>query len=236
MTIRVFLVDSHSVYRAGIRSTLMDFEHFDLVGEDSCIDAAAKRLRIGGMHIDVVLAELATSTQGMARPPLVVTVQEFPHPLLALCGDVSDSDLVAALRAGVRGFVTRAAPPDELVRALSVVAGGGVVVCPSLADALRRGLCLRQQSGARAAFAHLTDREFEILGELALGHSNGQIARALVLSEKTVRNHVSRILTKLGVDNRATAGVKAREYGLRSTGEPAGPQAHPVAESLPAHR
>ena len=129
---------------------------------------------------------------------------------------MSDEDdaVVTAMRAGARGYVVKGAGRADLLHGIRTVAGGGAVFSPVVAD--RLGALFASMGGlpGREAFPELTEREREVLDLVARGHDNRRISRDLFLSDKTVRNHVSNILTKLGAATRAEVIVRARNAGL----------------------
>ena len=127
-----------------------------------------------------------------------------------------DDAVVAAMRAGARGYVVKGAGRDEVLHAIRTVAAGGAVFTPSVADRLGRFFTGLATGGARETFPQLTSREVEILDLVARGLENRRIARELHLSDKTVRNHVSNVLGKLGVEDRSEAIARARAAGLGS--------------------
>lgn len=125
-----------------------------------------------------------------------------------------DDDMVfAAMQAGARGYLLKGADKGEILRALRAVASGEAIFGPAIAARMMRFFAPRPALSARP-FPELTDRELEILGLLAQGHSNSSISERLVLSLKTVRNHVSNILAKLEAGDRTEAIDRARDTGL----------------------
>jgi DNA-binding NarL/FixJ family response regulator len=127
-----------------------------------------------------------------------------------------DVAVLAAMRAGARGYVLKGATQEEIVAGIRAVANGGMVLGAAAASAVAQRLTASSPSTA-AKDLGLTERESEILGLMVDGRRNTEIARTLFLSEKTVRNHITNIFTKLGVTDRAAAVVRAREGGLRSS-------------------
>jgi DNA-binding NarL/FixJ family response regulator len=127
----------------------------------------------------------------------------------------------AAIRAGARGYQLKGAAQDETLRAIRAVANGEAIFGPGIADRLRHFLATPQQPDRGYAFPQLTERELEILAALAERKTNAEIAAALFLSPKTVRNYVSAIFAKLQVADRAEAGLMARAAGLRTQDSPA---------------
>jgi len=130
-----------------------------------------------------------------------------------------DDHVYAALRNGASGFLLKDTPPEDLVRAIRVVAGGDALLAPSVTRRLVAELSQRPaQPSEPPAMATLTDREREVLGLVARGLSNAEIADALVLGETTVKTHVGRVLMKLGLRDRVQAVVLAYESGLVTPG------------------
>lgn len=143
-------------------------------------------------------------------------IRSAPHiAILVLTMDADDDSVLAALRAGARGYVLKGARRAELVRAIRSVVAGDAILGAGIAGRLVGYLAGAAPSGPRAAlFPELTAREREILDLIAAGRSNTEITIHLVLSPKTVRNHVSSVFAKLGVATRAEAIVRGREAGL----------------------
>jgi DNA-binding NarL/FixJ family response regulator len=125
-----------------------------------------------------------------------------------------DDSVFAAMRAGARGYVLKGADKTDIIRAVQAVAGGELIFGPGIADRVMRYFASAREGGHLNPFPDLTDREREVLELIAEGENNQAIARRLVLSHKTVRNHVSNIFAKLQVADRAQAIVRAREAGL----------------------
>ena len=125
-----------------------------------------------------------------------------------------DEAVVAAMRAGARGYVVKGVSRSELLSAVRAAAAGSAVFSPGVADRLGAWFASLGSLPGRAGFPQLTEREREVLDLVARGHDNRRIARELFLSDKTVRNHVSNVLAKLDVPDRAAAGAKARSVGL----------------------
>lgn len=218
--IRVVIADDHPAFRAGLR-LLLEGAGIDVVAE--AVDgegavAAALEHRPDAVLMDLQMPQL-NGVEATRR-----LVQQWPEAAVLVLTMVEDDDTVfAAVRAGAVGYLLKGAGQEEIVRAITGVAAGDAVFGATVA---RRVRAFFAGSGSTAArpFPELSDREREVLALLAAGASNGDIARRLFLSDKTVRNHVSNVFTKLQVDHRAQAIVKAREAGL---GEPAGTEPRP---------
>jgi DNA-binding NarL/FixJ family response regulator len=215
---RVFVVDDHPMFRAGVRSALRDVESLEVVGEASTGREAVEALRVVEPGADVVLVDLHLPDRSGIEVIRVITSGPArggtsPRVLVTSFSE-DDVTVVAALRAGASGYLTKKASDVELRRAIETVADGGAVFGPMVAGRLSTYFAAMRELPVRLAFPELTEREREILDLIARGHDNGHIARMLVLSEKTVRNHVSRVFTKLRVTRRTEAAVRARNAGL----------------------
>jgi DNA-binding NarL/FixJ family response regulator len=212
----VVLADDHPMFRAGLRTLLED------LGMEVVAEAADGRsaVELAVRHApDVVLMDLqmpevsgleATRRLSEAAPGVRVLV-------LTMVED--DATLFAALRAGAAGYLLKGAGPEEIDRAVRGVAAGDAVYGAGVADRLRAMFSVGPATGPAAVptpFPQLVERERDVLALLAGGASNSEIASRLFLSDKTVRNYVSSIFSKLGVRDRAQAIVRAREAGLGS--------------------
>jgi DNA-binding NarL/FixJ family response regulator len=210
VTVRVVLADDHPMYRYGLRAVLDASPEVEVVGEAE--DGAGLLALVARTAPDVVLTDLS-----MPRLPGIAAIDELVRRrpglgVLVLTMHEDDASLFGALRAGARGYLLKGADSDEIVRAVLAIAGGDAVYGGAVA---RRVVDALTGPAARApAFPELTGREREVLELLAAGLPTGQIARRLALSDKTVRNHVSAVLTKLQVPDRAAAVARAREAGL----------------------
>lgn len=212
--IRVLVVDDHPVFRAGVRAALADAGTVTVVGEAA--DAATALSLVDDLAPHVVLMDLhlpdrsgidATRRLAASHPEVAVLVLTMSE----------DADaILSAVRAGARGYLVKGAEVERIQSAIRTVAAGEVVFGEGIADqalALLTGGATRRTRSDRP-FPVLTDREVEILALVAAGLSNTDIARRLVVSEKTVRNHVSNIFTKIQVTSRAEAVARARDAGL----------------------
>ncbi|MGI9001802.1 MAG: response regulator [Pseudonocardia sp.] len=208
--LRVLIADDHPIVREGLRAVLAALADFELVGTAAsgreAVSAAAE-CRPDVIVMDLHMPELdgvqATSAVLADHPEVAVLI-------LTMYDD--DEMLVAALQAGARGYLLKGASHTDIAQALRTVATGGAVFGTGVANLVLDRLMGR--AAAQAPFPQLTPRELEILGLLAAGSGNQDVARRLYLSPKTVRNHVSNILAKLGVADRAQAIAAARAAGL----------------------
>jgi DNA-binding NarL/FixJ family response regulator len=210
VTVRVVLADDHPMYRFGLRAVLDASPEVEVVGEAA--DGAELLALVGRCAPDVVLTDLS-----MPRLSGMAAIDELTRRrpglgVLVLTMHEDDASLFGALRAGARGYLLKGAHREEIVRAVLAVAGGDAVYGGAVARRVADALTGRASHSP--VFPELTGREREVLELLAAGLPTGQIARRLALSDKTVRNHVSAVLTKLQVPARAAAVARAREEGM----------------------
>ena len=208
--IRILIADDHAGFRSGLAALLETQADLELVGEAGAGDVAVAQAL--ALQPDVVLMDLnMPGLDGIAATRRIVDTS--PHiAVLVLTMADNDSAVFDALRAGARGYLLKGADRVELTRAVRAVASGEAIFGP---DVARRLMAYFADAPARAqAFPELSDREREVLELIARGMSNQQIVDRLVISPKTVRNHISNIFSKLQVRDRAEAVVRAREAGL----------------------
>lgn len=212
--LRAVVADDHPLVREGLRALLSLSTDIDVVGE----------AMTGEQAVDVVLD---------ARPDVTVMDLEMPDGsgvdatrkicaawpdarILVLTMHDHDASVFAAMRAGARGFVLKHAAPAEVIRAVRAVAAGEAIFSPAIASRL---VGFFSATRAQAVpFPELTEREREVLEQIARGEANAQIARKLVVSPKTVRNHITNIFMKMQVADRAEAIARARDVGLGQPG------------------
>jgi len=216
--LRVLAVDDHPVYLRGLVATLEDAVGVELCG--TALTAAAAREAVSREQPDVVLLDLNLPDGNGVEVTRALRADGWPGAVVILTMYEDEVALRAALEAGARGYLVKGADQDEIVGALWAVAHGGMVVGPQLAERLADML-----TGATTVprVAGLSGRETEILGLIVRGRTNQQIARDLVVSDKTVRNHITNIFAKLGVTDRDQARARARELGLRDRLDPRWP-------------
>jgi DNA-binding NarL/FixJ family response regulator len=210
--VTVLIADDHAAFRAGLVDLLATAPSVRVLGEAATGEAAMDAVKM--LQPDVVLMDVnLPGIDGVEATRRIVDAQ--PHVAVLMLTMDDDSETVfGAMRAGARGYLLKGAPRAELVRAITAVAAGEAIFGPAIA---RRLVSFFDRPPARpdpAAFPELTEREREILELIARGRSNTEITDALVLSPKTVRNHVSNVFSKLQVRDRAEAIVRAREAGL----------------------
>jgi DNA-binding NarL/FixJ family response regulator len=210
--IRVVIADDHASFRSGLRALLDTAGDMAVVGEAASGDEAVAIT--GRLQPDVVLMDL-TMPGGDGIGATERIVDAAPHvAVVVLTMDGGDEPVIRALRAGARGYVLKGAQRPELLRAVRAAAAGDAIFGPDVARRLSSYVAPPSGPVTPRPFPDLTDRELEILDLVAQGRSNAEISSVLVLSPKTVRNHVSNVFSKLDARDRAEAIVRAREAGL----------------------
>ncbi|CAK7285727.1 response regulator [Streptomyces misionensis] len=207
--IKVLIVDDHQVVRRGLRTFLEVQEDIVVVGEAA--DGAEGVERAGELSPDVVLMDVRMpGTDGIDA---LRRLRELANParVLIVTSFTEQRTVVPALRAGAAGYVYKDVDPDALAGAIRSVHAGHILLQPEVAGAL---LSQEETNSGQGRGGSLTEREREVLGLIADGRSNREIARALVLSEKTVKTHVSNILMKLDLADRTQAALWAVRHGV----------------------
>lgn len=210
--IRVLIADDNARFRAGLRGLLGVSEGTSVAGEaasgEEAIALAAR------LQPDVILMDLRMpGLNGIEATSRIL--QTSPHIGILVLTMVEDDDSVfAAMRAGARGYLLKGTLKAEILRAIEGVSSGEAIFGSAIARRLMQYFAVARTNVAAQAFPELTDREQEILALIAQHQTNPAIAQRLSLSQKTVRNHVSNILSKLQVADRAQAIIRAREAGL----------------------
>jgi DNA-binding NarL/FixJ family response regulator len=209
--IRVLLADDHPLYRKGLHA-LLDSGDFVVVGEVDDGQAAVEQAV--ALQPDVVVMDLNMPLLGGVEATRQLTACSPHIGVLVLTMHDDDDSVFAAMRAGARGYLLKGANAGEITRAVIAVAGGEAIFGPSVARRVLEWFAAPRAAATAAVFPGLTEREHEVLDLIAAGRNNTDIAAALVLSPKTVRNHVSNVFAKLQVADRAEAIVRARDAGL----------------------
>jgi DNA-binding NarL/FixJ family response regulator len=208
----VLLVDDHPLFLDGVRAALSGDVGIEVVGEAH--DRREALERATALRPDVVLMDLnLPDGSGIDATREILAVAPGTR-VLVITMSADDDAVVAAMRAGARGYVVKGAGRADLLQAVHTVASGGAVFSPTVAERLGAFFSGMAAQPGREMFPQLSEREREVLDHVARGHDNRRIARELFLSEKTVRNHVSTVLGKLEVADRSEAIARARRAGL----------------------
>ncbi|AGP58861.1 LuxR family transcriptional regulator [Streptomyces rapamycinicus NRRL 5491] len=204
----MLLVDDHQVVRRGLRTFLQVQDDIEVVGEAS--DGEEGVARAEELRPDVVLMDV--KMPGLDGIEALRTLRDLDNParVLVVTSFTEKRTVVPALRAGAAGYVYKDVDPEALARAIRSVHSGHVLLQPEVALALLS----QEDGGGHGRGGSLTEREREVLALIADGRSNREIARALVLSEKTVKTHVSNILMKLDLADRTQAALWAVRHGI----------------------
>ncbi|RIK40765.1 MAG: DNA-binding response regulator [Chloroflexi bacterium] len=209
--IRILIADDHTLFRNGLRALLNSIPGMVIAGEAATGEEAIAQA--AELQPDVVLMDIQMpDVNGIEATRRIIHTS--PHIGVVMVTMFEDNDSVfAAMRAGARGYVLKGADQDEMLRTIRAVARGEALFGPAIAQRLMHFFAT-PPAEPPALFPELTGREHEVLELIAQGHDNGEIARRLVISLKTVRNHVSNIFSKLQVADRAQAIIRARNAGL----------------------
>ena len=218
--IRVLLVDDQSLLRMGFRLILEAEPDLEVVGEAA--DGATGISMASSLHPDVVLMDVRMPGMDGIQATAAITASRSSKVLILTTYDL-DQYVFAGLKAGASGFLLKDAPPEELTSAIRTVAAGEAVLAPTATRRLIDQFAPLlpdpdRQDDRDTVLSKLTDRERTVFAQLATGRSNREIATELHLSEGTVKIHVGRILTKLGLRDRVQAVVLAYESGLITPG------------------
>ncbi|WP_336631291.1 MULTISPECIES: response regulator transcription factor [unclassified Microbacterium] len=210
--IRLLIADDHPIVRAGLAGLLSDEPDIDVVAEASDGDEAVRLA--AQTRPDVVLMDLRMpSVDGVTATARIVAArgESFPPRVLILTTYESDDQILAAIEAGASGYLLKAAPREEIIAGIRSVLAGQTALSPAVAARL-----VERMRRPDPAAPVLTARETEVLGRVAAGDANKQIALRLGIGESTVKTHLLRIYEKLGVDSRTRAVTLALERGFLS--------------------
>lgn len=207
--IRVLLVDDHQVVRRGLRTFLEVQDDIEVVGEAG--DGTEGVARTEELRPDIVLMDIRMPGTDGIEALRKLREQDNPVKVLVVTSFTEQRTVVPALRAGASGYVFKDIDPEALADAIRSVHAGHVLLQPEVAEAL---IAQDDHGGGQGRGTSLTEREREVLALIADGRSNREIARALVLSEKTVKTHVSNILMKLDLADRTQAALWAVRHGV----------------------
>jgi DNA-binding NarL/FixJ family response regulator len=213
-SIRVLLVDDDPLVREGLAMML------DGAGEITVVGQAGDGDEIPGgtsaATVDVVLMDLRMRRQGGLEATRRLREQSQPPEVIVLTTFDSDHNVLEALRLGASGFLLKDSPPDEIARAIRAVAAGDPILSPAITRRLmdRAAEDATAYARAKTTLARLTPRERQIVEALARGSTNAEIATELHLSTATIKAHISRLLDKLGLNNRTQVALLAQQAGL----------------------
>ena len=220
MNTRVVLAEDHPLFRDALEALIDGLDGLEVVATTSTIEGLLSQVRTHQPHVAVVDLGLA---DGSALSALAQLGDIAPNcRVLVLTSADDDAAVYASLRAGAHGYLLKSASPADIAQAIRTVARGDGLFDGSVVERITRHLVTGGRASATTMFPQLSPREHDVLAMVAGGFSNAQIAAHYVLSLKTVRNHVSSILTKIGAATRAEAIVLARDAGL-----PASPHRKP---------
>ena len=209
---RVLLVDDHAIVRLGLMTLINDQPNLEVVGEAGTAAEAVNAVE--RLHPDVVLMDIRMPGEGGLEATRQITTR-FPKTKVVMLTSFADDELIVrAIRAGAVGYVLKQVGNEELLRAIAAAARGEALLDPSTTARLLSRVREAERQSEEDAFRDLSDREMDVLAEVARGKTNAEIGRALNLSEKTVRNYLSTVLEKLHLTNRIELATYAVEHHL----------------------
>jgi two-component system, NarL family, response regulator DevR len=210
---RIVLVDDHEVVRLGLKSLLERHPQFDVVGEAGSAREAVEQ--VAALKPEVVLMDIRLpGTSGIEACEEIVN--KFPGTRVIMLTSYADDEMLfSAIRAGASGYLLKQIGSDDLVKALEAVSRGEALLDPAVTQRVFQEVRRAVKEEEASAFAHLSQQEKHVLLLVSEGKTNREIAKSLFLGEGTVRNYVSSILSKLGVNNRAEAAAYAVQHNLR---------------------
>ncbi len=210
---RILLVDDHEVVRLGLKALLERHPQFEIIGEATTAREALEL--VGNYHPDVVVMDIRLpGTSGIEACEEITN--RYPETrVIMLTSYAEDEMLFSAIRAGASGYMLKQVGGEDLVRAIEAVGRGEALLDPAVTQRVFQEVRRAVKEEEASAFAHLSQQEKHVLLLVSEGKTNREIAKALFLGEGTVRNYVSSILSKLGVNNRAEAAAYAVEHSLR---------------------
>ncbi len=213
MSLRILLVDDHEVVRLGLKALLSRYPHFEVVGEAAGADEALQQ--VSHLRPDVVVMDIRLPGKSGIEATRDI-VGAYPATKVIMLTSFADDDLLFdAITAGASGYVLKQIGSADLVRALESIGRGESLLDPALTQKVFQRVREATRQAENAAFADLTDQELKILVLVSKGMTNKEIAAVVFLSEKTVRNYVSSILSKLSVSTRAEAAAYAVTHRIQ---------------------
>lgn len=216
-TIRLYIADDHQLFRDGLRALFHSVEDIEMIGEASDGETAVRE--IAELQPDVVLMDIQMPGMNGIEATRTLSAGKHQMGIIILTMFEDDDSVFAAMRAGARGYILKGADQHEVLRTIRAVSDGEALFGPDIAGRLMGFFSELPQTNSEV-FPELTEREHEVLELIARGLSNQRIADRLVIANKTVRNHVSNIFSKMQVADRAQAIVRAREAGMGQSDHP----------------
>jgi DNA-binding NarL/FixJ family response regulator len=214
--VRVLIADDHPLFREGMRGRLDRVADVVVVGEAAGGDEAVEMAR--RLEPDVILMDIKMPGLNGIEATREIMRASPQVGVLVLTMFEDDDSVFSAMRAGAKGYLLKDSGGEGVVHAIRAVASGEAVFGPGVAERIIRFFSVPRSTAPQRIFPELTEREEEVLSLVAQGKSNQEISRKLFVSLKTVRNHVSNILVKLQVADRAQAVIRARDAGLGRDG------------------
>ena len=209
---RVLLVDDHEVVRLGLMTLIDDQDDLEVIGEAGTAAEAVRKVE--QLRPNVVLMDIRIPGEGGIEATRQVT-SKFPETKVVMLTSFADDELVfRAIRAGAAGYVLKQIGNEELLRAIRAAAAGEALLDSSTTARLLAHVRDLEQRADDDAFRDLSERELDVLGEVSRGKSNAEIGASLNLSEKTVRNYISTVLSKLNLSNRVELATYAVQHHL----------------------
>lgn len=212
MKIRVGLVDDHEIVRLGLMTLINDHPEMQVVGEAGSAEEALQMVE--RTHPHVVLMDIRIPGEGGIEAARLISHRYADTKVVMLTSFADDDLVLRAIQAGAVGYVLKQVGNDELLRAISAAARGEALLDPSTTSRLLSRVREGERKKVEDAFRDLSDREMDVLAEVARGKTNAEIGGTLNLSEKTVRNYVSSMLDKLSLSNRIELALYAVKHHL----------------------
>jgi len=213
VAVSVLICDDHPLFRQGLRRLLETVAEYTVVGEVERADAVVGAVR--ALRPDVVVLDVELPGGSGIGAVEALRAEGAAARVMMLSGFSDPTRVRAALRSGASGYVLKNAPPEEIIEAIRRVAGGATVLGGGVAETVAASLREEpEEELLRRRMAALSERELEVLRLAARGESNAAIGKHLFISEGTVKNHMTHILRKLGVEDRTQAAVLVVKHGL----------------------
>jgi NarL family two-component system response regulator LiaR len=210
--LKVLIVDDHQVVRQGLRTFLELHEDIVVVGEAGDGITAVDMVR--QLEPDVVLMDLVMPRLDGIAATRELKSKGLPAKVIALTSFTEDDKVIPAIQAGASSYLLKDVSPDDLVEAIRAVHRGEARLHPDIAHKLMEQVAYQASPASAAPIEHLTEREREVVRLVAQGRSNAEIAQALIISDKTVKTHISNVLSKLDLQDRTQLAIYAIKHGL----------------------